>query len=59
MNPKIFISKANRGWQELEIPEHYRRYSHDALVRVVHRIIDRKDCKGLLISENPHPFEEF
>jgi hypothetical protein len=57
MNPKIFISKSDTGWQEVEIPEKFRRYSHDALVRVVHKFIDRNSCKGLLITENPNPFE--
>lgn len=58
MKPRIYISSFNKGWQELEIPEKYSRYSYEALVKVAHRFIDRNTCKGLLITENPDPFEE-
>lgn len=53
---KIFISKQSKGWEEVEIPEFYKRYSHDALVTVVHKFLDTKICKGILFTENPHPF---
>lgn len=55
MNPKIFVSKPDTGWQEIEIPENFRRYSYDALVRVVHKFLDCNAHKGLLITENPNP----
>jgi hypothetical protein len=58
MNTRIYISDSCKGWEEVKIPEEYRRYSHEALVKVVHRFIDRNTCKGLLITENPDPFRK-
>ena len=58
MKTKIFASGRGKGWEELRIPEFYHRYSYDALICVIHKFIDRKQYKGLLITENPDPFEE-
>jgi hypothetical protein len=52
---KIFISIKNKGWSEIAIPKNYQRYSHDALVSVLHKFIDTKKYKGILITENPEP----
>lgn len=57
MKTKIFVSKNGKGWKELRIPEFYHRYAYDALLCVIHKFIDRKQYKGLLITENPNPFE--
>jgi hypothetical protein len=56
MKTKIFVSTIHNGWEELEIPDFYKRYSYEALISVIHKFIDRKAYKGLLITENPNPF---
>jgi hypothetical protein len=53
MKPRIFISKPHEGWKELTVPENYERYSHNALVTVLHRFIDVSQYKGILVTENP------
>jgi hypothetical protein len=58
MKTKIFVSKNGKGWKELRIPEFYHRYTYDALLCVIYKFIDRKQYKGLLITENPNPFED-
>ena len=50
---KIFISKLNEGWREIAIPDNFKRYSHDALVTVLHQFMDTSKYKGILITENP------
>lgn len=57
MKTKIFVSKPNEGWSELTIPEDYRHYSYEKLVKYMHRLIQRPMYKGLLITENPAPFQ--
>jgi hypothetical protein len=56
MNVKIFVSKANEGWSEFSIPENYRHYSYEMLVKKIHHLLKRQLYKGLLITENPSPF---
>lgn len=58
MKPRIFVSTKSRGWEEIQIPDFYKRYTYEALVSIVHKFIDRKAYKGLLITENPDPFRE-
>ena len=58
MRPKIFVSTSPEGWKEVKIPEKYRQYSYEALIKVAHRFIDISAYKGLLVTENPNPFEE-
>jgi hypothetical protein len=53
MNIRIFISKPDTGWEEIEIPEFFRRYSHDALIKVAHKFLGNYTYKGILITENP------
>jgi hypothetical protein len=53
---KIYISKQSTGWEEVEIPEFYKRYSHDALITVAHQFLNTQTCKGILFTENPKPF---
>jgi len=57
MKTRIYISKWNKGWEEIEIPPDFNRYSHDALISVVHRFLNVSKCKGILITENPCPFK--
>ena len=52
---KIFISNLNEGWREMAIPKNFQRYSHDALVTVLHQFMDTSKYKGILITENPEP----
>lgn len=56
MNTKIFISKQNEGWSELSIPEEFKQYPYEKLVKFTHRLLQRNKYKGLLITENPSPF---
>jgi hypothetical protein len=53
MKTRIFISRPDSGWQEVEIPEFYTRYSYDALIKVAHRFLGDYDYKGLWFTENP------
>lgn len=53
MTAKIFISKAGEGWEELCIPENYKRYSYEALIKVLHKFLDLSQHKGVLVTENP------
>ncbi|MBN1599829.1 MAG: hypothetical protein JW894_16155 [Bacteroidales bacterium] len=55
---KVFVSKQNEGWSELNIPKEFRYFSYDKMVRNIHKIVERNDYKGLLITQNPEPFEE-
>lgn len=58
MKTKIFVSKKGKGWEEVKIPKFYHRYSYDALLSVIHKFVDRKLYRGVLITENPEPFEK-
>lgn len=54
---KIFISKPNEGWKEVTIPENFKRYSYNALISVLHKFMDLSDYKGILVTQNPDPWE--
>ena len=56
METKIYISRKNEGWKEVRIPDNFRRYSHDALISVMHMFIDLSHHKGILVTENPSPW---
>jgi hypothetical protein len=56
MKTRVFISKPDEGWSELEIPEEFRKYPYDKLVNKVHNLLHETIYKGLLITENPMPF---
>jgi hypothetical protein len=56
MKTRIFISKPDEGWSEIEIPEEFYRYPYDKLVVSVHKLLQQTTYKGLLITENPKPF---
>jgi hypothetical protein len=56
METRIFISETNKGWEKFDLPENFKRYSHDALVSVVHKFLNVSKYKGVLITENPNPF---
>lgn len=56
MKTKIFISKQDEGWSELSIPDEFKKYSYEKLVKFTHRLLQRSKYKGLLITENPSPF---
>lgn len=54
---RVFISKPDSGWQEVKIPENYKKYSYDALISIAHKFVGRTKHKGLFITENPNPFQ--
>lgn len=56
MKVKIFVSKPEGGWNEIEIPENYKNYSYQALVCVAHRFVKGCAYRSMLITENPEPF---
>jgi len=56
MKVKIFVSRPNEGWSEIDIPESYQRYSYERVVKQIHCLLERHRYKGLLITENPSPF---
>jgi hypothetical protein len=55
---KIFLSKPNEGWKEVNVPDNFRHYSYDALISVMHRFIDLSQYKGILVTQNPDPWNE-
>jgi hypothetical protein len=56
MKTRVFISRPNEGWSEIEIPEEFRKYPYDKLVRRIHFLLKDVYYKGLLITQNPLPF---
>jgi hypothetical protein len=56
MKTRIFVSRRNEGWTEVEIPEEFQQYPYDKLVRNAHRFLGDKAYRGLLITQNPSPF---
>lgn len=56
MKTKVFISKANQGWSELEVPEEFKKLSYEKLVGSVYAYLKQFPYKGLLITQNPSPF---
>ncbi len=56
MKTKIFISRMNEGWSEVEIPKQFQHFTYDKLVLVAHTFINMRSYKGILITQNPSPF---
>lgn len=56
MKTKVFISRPDEGWSELEIPQEYRKLSYEKMVSRIHVYLKKYPYKGLLITENPSPF---
>jgi hypothetical protein len=56
MKTKIFISKANEGWSEVEIPAKFQQIPYEKLVLLAHTFLKKRNYKGLLITQNPSPF---
>jgi hypothetical protein len=56
MKTRVFISRPDEGWSEIEVPEEFRKYPYDKLVGKVHELLQQTVYKGLLITENPKPF---
>jgi hypothetical protein len=56
MKTKIFVSRLDEGWSEVEIPKEFQQYPYDKLVRNAHKLLGNKSYKGLLITQNPSPF---
>ena len=56
MKTKVFISKANQGWSELEVPEEFKKLSYEKMVGCVYAYLKQYPYKGLLITQNPSPF---
>ena len=57
MKTKVFISKTNQGWSELEVPEEFKKLSYEKLVGSVYTYLKQYPYKGLLITQNPSPFQ--
>jgi hypothetical protein len=56
MKTKVYISRPNKGWSEVDIPGEFQQFSYEKLVNRIHAFLNRKNYKGLLITENPAPF---
>jgi hypothetical protein len=56
MKTKIFISRVNEGWTEVQVPKEFEQYPYEKLVRIAHRLLREETYKGLLITQNPAPF---
>jgi len=57
MKTKIFISRPDEGWSEIDIPTEYRKLSYEKLVNRMHIFLKQYPHKGVLITENPSPFQ--
>jgi hypothetical protein len=57
MKTQVFISKQNEGWSQLDIPGEFEKLSYDKFVNRIHTFLKRNAYKGLLITQNPEPFE--
>ncbi len=58
MKTKVYISRPDKGWSEVVIPEEFQHFSYERMVNQVHTFLHRKGYKGLLITENPCPFRQ-
>ncbi len=56
MKTKVFISRPDEGWVEVEVPHKYRKLSYEKLVSQIHVYLKQYSYKGVLITENPMPF---
>ena len=56
MKTKIFISRPDEGWSEVDLPAEYRKLSYEKLVNRIHVFLKQHPHKGVLITENPSPF---
>jgi hypothetical protein len=57
MKAKVFISKPNAGWSEIDLPDDYQHFSYEKQVKQIHHFLKHYRYKGLLITENPSPFQ--
>jgi len=55
MKIKVFISRPEQGWSEIQIPELYHNLSYEKLVSRIHIYLKNYSYKGVLITENPAP----
>jgi hypothetical protein len=53
---RVFISKPDEGWSEVEIPDEFNKFPYEKLVSIMHKLVQKRTYKGLLITENPMPF---
>lgn len=56
MKTKVYISRPDKGWSEIEIPQEFKKFSYEKLVSRIHIYLKQFPYKGLLITENPSPF---
>ena len=56
MKTHVYVSHSNKGWHELSIPHEFQKFSYEKLVNRIHTLLERRDYKGLLITQNPAPF---
>lgn len=58
MKTKVYISRPEKGWTEVDIPEEFQQFNYEKLVNQIHAFLRKKSYKGLLITENPCPFRQ-
>jgi hypothetical protein len=56
MKTKIFISRPDEGWEEIDLPSEYKKLSYEKLVSRIHIFLKQHPYKGVLITKNPAPF---
>ena len=56
MKTQVYISKQDKGWSKFEIPMEFQKLSYEKLVNRIHKLLNRSNYKGLLITQNPEPF---
>jgi len=57
MKTHVYISRKDKGWVKVNIPGEYQRFSYEKRVNRIHQLLSKSNYKGLLITENPSPFQ--
>lgn len=57
MKTRVYVSETNGGWTEVILPREFQQFNYDKLVNRIYSFLNRKNYKGLLITENPSPFQ--
>lgn len=58
MKTRVYVSETNGGWTEVILPREFQQFNYDKLVNRIYSFLNRKNYKGLLITENPSPFRQ-
>ena len=57
MKTHVYISRPEEGWSKLAIPEEFQQLNYEKLVNRIHAFLHNANYKGLLITQNPSPFQ--